>query len=95
MSNFPEKKIQVLLHALGISHIGSEYIQPNKKYLSYSISYRNYFQDSSDEIWDKHVQDGYAKFVKGSASWQDCYFVTENGKQYLRDLGYKWNDEKD
>lgn len=93
-NEFSEKKINVMLHALGISHSprNSEHIEPNKRYSPYPTSSRNYYQVSSCEIWDELEKDGYAKFFKGKEEWQDCYRVTDDGKFYLKSLGFKWHN---
>lgn len=93
---FPEKKIRIMLHSLGISHspIGNDYIQPNKRYSPYPTSYRNYYQISSCDDWDALVKDGYAKFIDADESFRQYYYVTREGKEYLRSLGYKWHEEE-
>jgi DNA-binding PadR family transcriptional regulator len=95
-NKYPEKNIKMMLHCLGISHSpkNNEYIQPNKKYCPYPTSYRNYYQISSCEIWNKLVVNGYAKFHKGQENWQDFYKVTEEGKKLLKTLGYKWHEQQ-
>ena len=89
---FPEIKIRLMLHTLGISHSkNGDYIQPNKRYSPYPTSYRNYYQTSQDDLCDTLVEAGLVEFVKGNKDWQDFYFITEQGKQYLRKIGYKWH----
>jgi len=94
MSRFPEKEIRVMLHALGISHVKSEYLQPNKRYSPYPTSHRNYYQVKQCDIWDKFVKKGYAEYRQSEAEWQCFYFVTEKGREYLQSLGYKWHEKK-
>ena len=87
---YPKKLIRIMLHALGISNLNNgNYVQPFRRYSPYPTSHRNYYQISACEDWDAHVQKGYATFRKGEQSYRDYYFVTEKGKQYLRELGYK------
>lgn len=92
MSKFPEKTTRIMLHALGISHVKSEYTQPNRRYSPYPTSYRNYYQISNCKDWNSLVDEGLAVYQKGKEYWQDCYFVTDKGKEYLKELGYKWHE---
>ena len=92
-SNFPEKRVRLMLHALGISHVESEYVQPNKRYAPYPTSYRNYYQTSHCDDWNYLVDKGLAVFRSGKQSWQDCYFVSNEGKLHLREIGYKWHEK--
>ncbi len=89
-----ENRVRVMLHALGISYANNEDTQPNKRYSPYPTSHRNYYQTSNCEDWNFLVDKGFAIYRKGEASWQDCYFVTEDGKTHLKELGYKWHEEK-
>ena len=85
--------ISKMLHALGISHVKSEYTQPNRRYSPYPKSYRNYYQNEDCEDWDKLVELGYA--IKSESSLNLFYYsVTDEGKDYLRSIGYKWHEEK-
>jgi len=95
MSKYPEKEIRVMLHALGIAnHNNGDYIQPNKRYSPYPTSYRNYYQVYDCEHWNNLVNKEFAIFRKGNENWQDFYFVTSVGKDYLKSLGYKWHEKK-
>lgn len=91
-AEFPEKRIHVLLHALGISHVRSNYIQPNKRYSPYPTSHRNYYQTEKCDIWDKLVKEGFAEYRKSKESWRCVYFVTQRGKEYLKSIGFKWHN---
>lgn len=93
--NFPDKTIRLMLHALGISHHrNGDYTEPNKRYSPYPTSHRNYYQTSNCEDWNSLVGKNFAVYRKGQESWQDCYFVTDEGKKYLKELGYKWHEEE-
>jgi len=95
MNKFPKKKIRIMLHALGISNLNDgNYIQPNEKYSTYPTSYRNHYQISDCPDWNYLVEKGYAKFKKGAEDFWDFYYVTKEGKQFLQDLGYKWQESK-
>jgi hypothetical protein len=90
---FPEKSIRNMLHCLGISHTRSnDYVQPNKRYNPYPTSYRNYYQISQDDEWDKLVGLGYATFQVNGLNLP-YYRVTKEGKKYLKSLGYKWHEK--
>jgi len=96
MSDFPTKEIRLMLHALGISHHNNgDYIQPNRRYSPYPTSHRNYYQTTDCEDWNNLVSKGLATYRKGKESWQDFYFVTDDGKHCLKTLGYKWHERKD
>ena len=91
---FPEKSIRNMLHCLGISHTSTnDYVQPNKRYNPYPTSYRNYYQISQDDEWDKLVELGYATFQVNGLNLP-YYRVTKEGKEYLKSLGYKWHEKK-
>lgn len=90
----PEKQIRIMLHALGISHVGSEYTQPNKRYSPYPTSHRNHYQEKDSPEWKELVALGYATYQEGLESWQCFYRVTKEGKEYLKSLGYKWHERK-
>lgn len=93
MKNYPEKSIRLMLHALGISHVRSEYTQPNKRYSPYPSSYRNYYQTTQCDYWDELVKEGYSTFQVNGLGLP-FYRVTKEGKEYLRSIGYKWHEEK-
>ena len=87
-------QIDKMLHSLGISYISNgEKIKPNKRYSPYPSSYRNYYQISQCDDLDYLVEIGFAFFKKGEKGWQDCYFITKKGKDYLKQIGYKWKEE--
>lgn len=92
-TEFPEEPIRHMLHALGISHHPrtNNYVQPNTRYNPYPTSYRNYYQIKQCEIWDELVKKEYASKHRNGLGL-DFYVVTSKGKQYLRDLGYKWHE---
>ena len=91
MIEFPEEKIRIMLHALGISHTrNGDYVQPNKRYRPYPESYRNYYQIEDCEDWNDLVSKGYAEKRESSLNLK-YYFVTSKGKEYLKELGYKWH----
>jgi len=94
MIEFPEKNIRVLLHAMGISHVKSEYTQPNKRYCPYPTSHRNYYQIKQCDDWDEWVKKGYAEYRQHKEEWRCFYFVTMQGKEYLKSIGYKWHELK-
>lgn len=90
---FPEESIRNMLHCLGISHTRSnDYVQPNKRYNPYPTSYRNHYQVSQDDEWDKLVELGYATFQVNGLNLP-YYRVTKKGKEYLKSLGYKWHEK--
>lgn len=90
---FPKKSIRNMLHCLGISHTRSnDYVQPNKRYNPYPTSYRNYYQISQDDEWVKLVELGYATFQVNGLNLP-YYRVTNEGKEYLKSLGYKWHEK--
>jgi len=89
---FPEKTIRNMLHAMGISHSSTnDYVQPNKRYSPYPTSYRNYYQVEECPLWDILVDKGHA--IKDKSLGMGYYYVTEEGKEYLRSLGYKWHEK--
>jgi hypothetical protein len=92
MREFPEKPIRNMLHALGISHSkGGDYYQPNRRYSPYLTSYRNYYQIEDCDVWNSLVEKGYAKKTVNGLNLT-YYFVTDAGKAYLREFGYKWHE---
>lgn len=87
-----EDGIGKMLHALGISHVKSgDYFQPNKRYNPYPKSYRNYFQVDDDADLNEMVENGYVEKTISSLNLP-FYYVTSDGKDYLKSLGYKWHE---
>jgi hypothetical protein len=95
MFEFPNKSIRVMLHALGIADVkNGDYLQPNKRCSPYPTSHRNYYQTEQCDIWDELVKNGFAEYRKSKEIWQCFYFVTKEGKEHLKSLGYKWHERK-
>lgn len=93
-NEFPEENIRVMLHAIGISHSSNnDYIKPNKRYSPYPTSNRNYYQIKQCDMWDEWVKLGYASFQINGLNLP-YYRVTEDGKLYLKSIGYKWHESK-
>jgi hypothetical protein len=86
------KQTRLMLHALGIEYRDHTKVIPNKRYSPYPTSHRNYYQTSNCEDWNILVKLGFATYRKGRESWQDCYFVSLQGKEYLKATGYKWHE---
>lgn len=80
--------VRMMLH----DHPGGEYIEPNRRYSPYPTAYRNHYQIDVCSHWDLLVEIGYA--VKGKSIGLNYYSVSEEGKSYLWDEGYKWHEEK-
>ena len=89
-----EKEYRVMLHALGIEYSNRTYakIKPNKRYSPYPTSYRNYYQIKQCDIWDKLVGIGFATFQVNGLNLP-YYRVTEQGKEYLKMVGFKWHEK--
>ncbi len=95
MIKINKNQIGNMLHALGIKTMrNGEDLQPNRRYSPYPTAYRNHFQTSSSSDWNILVQNGYAIFHKGVESWQDFYKISDDGKDFLKSLGYKWHSKK-
>jgi len=56
-------------------------------------AYRNYYQVDTCEIWEKLKSKGFANNHTNGLNLH-FYYVTEEGKEYLKSLGYKWHEEK-
>lgn len=90
---FPKEEIRHMLHALGISHAkNNSYIQPNRRYCPYPTSHRNYYQIDFCRTWEHLVY--LERAVKGVSLGMNYYSVSEKGKEHLRELGYKWHEER-
>lgn len=95
MNEFPEYKVRVMLHALGIANLNNgRYIQPNTRYSPYPTSHRNHFQESNNSTWDELVELGYARYIDSEHDWMRYYYVTEEGEEWLKKIGYKWHPLK-
>ena len=83
-------QIQKMKHCLGIvwSASGKE-TEPNKTYRTALKSNRNHFQHPKDSDWEDLATKGYAS--RGEAIGTPYYYVTEEGKDALRELGYIFN----
>lgn len=87
-----ESQLHKIKHALGISHDhNGNYTIPKKIYRPKLQAYRNYYQIKQCDDWDDLVEKGLA--VKGESIGLNYYFVTAEGIQYLKDLGYRFNDK--
>jgi hypothetical protein len=87
-----DSQIYKMKHALGISYSKSgKNTIPNKVYRPKLNSYRNYYQISQCNEWDDLVLKNLA--VKGESIGMNYYFVTSEGIEYLKDLGYKFKKE--
>lgn len=93
MENVSQQSIEKMLHALGIQYTkrGKE-VEPNKKYNPLPISYRNYYQTALDQDWENLISMGYA--VKGQHCNLNWYCVTSEGKEFLKQLGYRFKVER-
>jgi hypothetical protein len=85
--NLEEKEYRVMLHALGIKGT-----KPFKRYSPYPTSHRNYYQIEQCDIWDKLVKIGFATFQINGLDLP-YYRVTNIGKKYLKQIGFKWHEE--
>ena len=82
--------ISKMLHALGISYHNDDVLIPNKRYRPYPTSYRNHYQIKIDEDWEEMIKLGYAD--KGTSIDLNYYYVTKEGKEYLKEMGYRWKE---
>lgn len=93
-----EQQIHCMLHALGIEYISRvktyDKIVPNKRYSPYPKSYRNYYQDKDNKDFGELVTLGFAEYIEKNEDWQCFYRVTQKGKDFLREIGYNWHDNK-
>jgi len=88
-------RVDLMLHALGIDYTrNGKQVKPNTRYRPYPTICRNHYQTSDCKHWNLIVELGLANFVKGKESWQDFYYVTSDGKSYLKDKGYKFKESK-
>ena len=89
-----EIQIDNMLHCLGISYTrGNDKVLPNKRYSPYPTSYRNYYQTSDNESWNDLVQKELAIKTKNGLDLI-YYFVTDKGKDHLKEIGYKWHEDR-
>lgn len=86
-----EDGVHKMLHALGISYSKSgKEVQPYTNYKPKLVSQRNHYQASNDDDLEKLVTLGYA--TKSEALNLNYYFVTTEGMEYLRGMGYRFED---
>ena len=91
-----KEQLEDMLHSLGIEYTSKNIkVEPKKRHNPLPVSCRNYYQQKNNESWNKLVSLGYAEYRKGENEWQCFYFVTQKGKQYLKELGYKWKEKYD
>ena len=90
-----EEQIDDMLHALGIDYIRKtgKKIKPNKRYRPMPLSFRNYYQEKDNKSWNELVKQELATCIKSENSWQCVYFVSQKGKDTLKQLGYNWKEE--
>lgn len=89
------EQIDDMLHALGIDYIRKtgKKIEPNKKYRPMPLSFRNYYQQKDNKSWNELVNLGFATYRESENNWQCVYFVSQKGKDKLKELGYNWKEE--
>jgi len=90
--NISDNQIRMMLHALGIEYTrNGERTIPNKTYRPKLNAYRNYYQINNDADWNDLVDKELA--VQGTHIGQNYYFVSHDGIEYLRSLGYRFTKE--
>lgn len=83
-----KEQIQKMKHCLGIIWSASrKETEPGKRYRPKVTSYRNFYHINQDDDWDGLVDKGFA--VKDTSSPNlSYYYVTEEGKNELKSIGY-------